>query len=79
MVIIKMIRKWYSTAKLTSKKRTKKALNMIKWMTTIAKSCNPIKRYNSQTSLHLTTKPNIHEYVYICVCALKSDENINRN
>lgn len=48
-------------------------------MTPIAKSCNPIRRYNSQTSLHLTTKPNIHEYVYICVCALKSDENINRN
>lgn len=80
MVKIKMIRKWYSTKKLTSKKRaTQKALNMIKQMTIIAKSCNPIRRCNTQTSLHLTTKLNIHKYVYICVCALKSDENTRRN
>lgn len=56
-------------SKINIKNRvTQKALNVIKRMPTIAKSCNPIRRCNSQTSLHLTTKLNIHKRVYTCMC-----------
>lgn len=81
MVIIKMIIKWYSIAKLTSGKRIKYwyiALNRIKWISMITETCNPV-RCNSQTCLHLNTKRSVFEYVYPRVCAAKSGENTRRN
>lgn len=81
MVIIKMIIKWYSIAKLTSGKRIKhwyKAFNRIKWISMITETCNPV-RGNSQPCLHLNTKLSVYEHVYPRVCAVKSDENTRRS
>lgn len=74
MVKIKMIRKWYSTEKLTSKKSN---IESIKYNKVDDYNCK-IMQSNKKMQYSNFSASN-YKNVYICVCALKPDENTRRN